>query len=163
MKSLSLGSAPGAYSSFQVYDDERGAATCPVTGTSLVLVGSYSENQSGFLIHPTGGTSPFETASIALCTFGRPYPYCRSHPGLAGHGSFASPGESDAVARTTCTASAFVSGRAILPCSAAVFPYASTIAITPPTVGVDSLVEPPVVDAVNTLCVPQLVSPERAR
>lgn len=73
------------------------------------------------------------------------------------------PATSDAVLRTTWIASALLSGRPICPFLAASLPYASTSAITPPTVGVDSEVVPPPVAAENTLCVPQEVKAERAR
>src|SRR5215216_2237051 len=88
-----------------------------------------------------------------------------SHPGLAGqqfgaHGFFAT---SDEVARTTWIASSGESGRLIFPWFAAFFPYARTMAITPPTVGEDSDVVPPCVAALNMLCVPHDVYPARER
>src|SRR3954447_9712207 len=105
---------------------------------------------------------PFDTACIALKTFGRPYPYCMSHPGLAGQqfGAHGFCATSEAVARTTWIASSGDSGRLIFPSFAACFPYATTIAMSPPIVGTDSEVVPPCVAALNMLCVPHDVYPE---
>src|SRR4051812_44793184 len=112
--------------------------------------------QSGESNHVTGGMRPSAIAFIPRDTFGRPYPYCRSQPCLPAHGSVGSA-MSDAVARITCTASAAVNGLEISCCAAACFPSASSSAATPPTVGVDVDVVPPMVAAENMLCVPHEV------